>query len=802
MQESASEARPTRPPYVIRFGPFELNSRAGELRKHGVRIRLQEKPFQILHMLVEHPGEAVLRDEIRLRLWPNNTIVEFDHSINAAIKRLRDALGESAEEPRYVETLARRGYRFIGQLEPAGDPALQEDDAAAAANAASEAKPALPAEEPADLIGRTVCHYRVLELLGSGGMGVVYRAEYLRLGRAVALKFLSEELAADPTAVDRFEREARTASALSHPNICSIFGVEVYQDRPFIVMELVEGENLAARLRKGPLPLDKVLTLAVPIADALAAAHAKGVIHRDLKPDNVMVTKSSIKLLDFGIARILEPGKASSEQRELTQAGVVPGTLHFASPEQLEGKPADARSDIFAFGLLLYQMLTGRRAFDGDSPAAVIGAILHAQPALDGIPEPLRRIVSACLAKDPDARWQSARDLKLQLEWAAASDVATDASPRKHVSRRMLLAVGACVLLILSLIGLFFRLRPRPEGPLYHVMISTPRLDVSSGSRIALSRDGRRIAFITVDESGARHLAVRSLDSDVVQTIASATDARNDPFWSPDGRSIGYFTTDSLKTVDLASGQVRTLARTAPTPLGGSWGANNQVLFVALGVPKPLATIHAVSAFGGEPKQVTFPRGNEGHMYPHFLSDGKRFLFSVSTGVSGQMELRLGSMDSSETRSLGTIAGNAVPAGPGVLLFRRAEALFAQRVNSRSLSFVGDPVPLMDRIRYYAINGLGAFSASETGVLVFRRGGNTQTHLRWFDRAGKPLGDIGPPGPYWSFDLSRDETKLAATKDDPVLGIGQIWTGDADRAALTRLTANSDFEPHAAWSPD
>jgi serine/threonine protein kinase len=543
-----ANARNTQPAYAIRFGPFELDPRAGELRKHGIRIRLQEKPLQILLMLVERPGEAILRDEIRLRLWPNNTIVEFDHSINAAIKRLRDALGESAEVPRYVETLARRGYRFVGEVDVSGYGTESAKTTDAAMND-SVPMPVVPAEESGDLAGQTICHYRVFEQLGSGSMGVVYRAEDLKLGRIVALKFLPEEMAPDAVAMARFEQEARAASAVHHPNICSIFAVEVFKGRPFIAMELVEGEILASRLSKGPLRLDEVFKFGIQIADALAAAHARGVIHRDLKPENIMVAKSTIKLVDFGIATL---GKSAENSPETSaEAGAVAGTLHFLSPEQLEGKQVDARSDIFAFGVLMYQALTARQAFRGDSTAEVIASILHAEPTFDDIPEAPRRIVRACLEKDPEARWQSARDLGMELRWAAAEDDAKSGSRRDHLRRRFLIAAGALAVALALAFWLVPRQRSRAQEPLYRVNISTPRLDVANGSRIAVSRDGHQIAFIAIDESGSRHLAVRSLDADVVQTVARAVDARNDPFWSPDGRFVGYYTTDSLNTVGV-----------------------------------------------------------------------------------------------------------------------------------------------------------------------------------------------------------------------------------------------------------
>jgi len=387
---------------LFRSGPYEFDGRAAELRKHGVRIKLREQPAQILLLLLEHPGEVVLREEIRLRLWPNNTNVEFDHGINAAIQKLREALCESAETPRYVETVARRGYRFLGEVEKV----CQAEVA--------------PSREPetADLSGQKVSHYRIVSELGSGGMGVVYLAEDLRLERKVALKFLSsggDEL--PESAMERCEREARAAAALNHPNVCTVYGVEKFGDQPVIVMELVEGETLEARLRKGPLPFDHALAFSIQIARALAEAHRKGVVHRDLKPSNIMVTKSGAKVLDFGVAKMNRPYPAG----ETTAVeGAVAGSLKYMSPEQARGEEVDARSDIFSFGVVMYEMFTGKLPFRRETGADEIAAISERDPP-QLTPPALDRAVRRSLAKDAEERWQSSRDLGAELEWESTS---------------------------------------------------------------------------------------------------------------------------------------------------------------------------------------------------------------------------------------------------------------------------------------------------------------------------------------------------------------------------------------------
>ncbi len=385
---------------VARFADFELDLRAAELRRDGSRVRLQEQPFRILAILLEHSGEVVMREEIRKLLWPNDTAVEIGHGINAAVLRLREALGESAGNPRLIETLPRRGYRFNGRVEwenapPATTPAPGSD------------APGLP--------GRNVSHYRVLDRLGSGGMGVVYRAEDLQLGRLVALKFLSPQFAQDADARSRFQKEARAASALNHPNVCTVYSVEEWEGQPFISMELVEGESLTSRLARGPLPAAQAIALAIQVAAALEAAHRKGIVHRDLKPGNLMVTDSGVKVLDFGIAKM--------DRGVPTRRGEVVGTPPYMSPEQMQGRAVDARSDIYSLGLVLREMLAGSR-----------------------IPPHLERVLARCLEQDPEARWQTAGELKRRLERMPVAE------PRRG-SRLVIAIAAAVVLLCLALLA-------------------------------------------------------------------------------------------------------------------------------------------------------------------------------------------------------------------------------------------------------------------------------------------------------------------------------------------------------------
>jgi serine/threonine protein kinase/DNA-binding winged helix-turn-helix (wHTH) protein/tetratricopeptide (TPR) repeat protein len=454
-------------PVRVRFGVFELDLKSGELRNGDDRTVLQEQPLQVLRMLIERESGLVTREDIRKKLWPNDTIVEFDHSINAAIRNLRKALGDSADEPKYIETLARRGYRLMMPAEriSTGDsssdvivPALspKADDAVGLA-ASADGTAARMQLQPASLAGRTVSHYRVLGVIGGGGMGVIYRAEDLKLGRAVALKFLPFEVGDDSHALQRFLREARTASSLNHPNICTIYEIEEYEGQPFIVMELLEGQTLRDRLAApDALPLAQLLDLAVQMADGLQAAHEKGIIHRDIKPANIFVTNKNVaKILDFGVAKATEldqpvetaagraaPADHRSPAAPLTRAGLKVGTAGYMSPEQVRGQPLDARTDLFSFGLVLYEMVTRQRAFSGMSAASVEEAIVNRDPAPvrdcnATVPPELEAIIGKALQKDRAQRFQSAAEIKdslWRLQHASAPGVASPQLPAHGAS--------------------------------------------------------------------------------------------------------------------------------------------------------------------------------------------------------------------------------------------------------------------------------------------------------------------------------------------------------------------------------
>ncbi|HKE24637.1 MAG TPA: protein kinase [Bryobacteraceae bacterium] len=773
---------------LYRFGPFELDVRAGELRKYGTRIRLQEQPLRILIMLLERPGEAVLREEIQQALWPNNTVVEFDQGINAAIRRLRTALGDGAVSARYIETLARRGYRFIGTFEPL-DPAPLET----------------AASDPGDLAGKTLGHYRVIEMLGNGGMGVVYRAEDLRLGRNVALKLLHGPASeSDPGSLARFRREARAAAALSHPNVCTIFSVEDFAGEPAIVMEFLEGETLANRLARGPLPIDQLRRVGSQLASALDAGHRARIVHRDFKPANIILTANGAKILDFGLAKadgaeLFDPGLAF-----VSKNGAIFGTLNYLSPEQAQGKEVDGAADVFAFGAVLYEMATGARAFAGDNPASVIAAVLEKQPPpvaslRPELPGALQRIVNACLEKDPQRRPTNLLDMAQQLEGMPDGSVAEQAMPAARwarISRRhvVLGAAGAAALLAAGWrAGRYFA----APVAVSNALISPPEGFAWAGG-MAVSPDGTQVAATVANRSRVRQLWLRALTSST-ERFLPGTEGASFPFWSPDSRQIAFSVSGNLRAISLSSGSTRSVATAGLA--AGSWGAAGHILIGQGGS----GGLSLVAAEGGPSRRLAVDEGNlSAYFAPQFLPDGRRFLFVGWDRQSGGAGVYLGDAEGSAARLLvnGATGGQFAP--PDYLLFLRGGTLMAQKFDWRQ----GRPAAESLRIAGGS-SGSNAqragppilgFSVSQNGVLAYRTATPMlRDRLVWHDRDGRFLRAAGEPGRYMEVFLSPDGKSAAVNLGSARGNLGIL---DLGTNTMAQVTNEQPIVYDGVWSPD
>ena len=656
--------------------------------------------------------------------------------------------------------------------------------------------------------------YEILSPLGAGGMGEVYRAFDTRLDRTVAIKILQAHLSADPARKLRFEREAKTVSSLNHPNICSVYDVGSQDGTDYLVMECIEGESLADRLAKGPLPTEQVLRIGAEIADALDKAHRSGVVHRDLKPGNIMLTKNGAKLLDFGLAKpaVAPTGAATvtdvSPSSPVTEQGTIVGTFQYMSPEQVEGKELDGRSDIFSLGAVLYEMLTGQRAFGGKSQLSVASAILEKDPAPVTTIKPLTprnldHVVHRCLAKDLDDRWQSARDLALELKSISSADPASpSAAPpaHHHWARRELIAWSIAGAALLAVAALFF-LRPHYADsalPLYSSIVPPPgtsfEIEGDLGKQPALSPDGSSLVF-----GAGGELYLHSFRTGTDRVLTSAHGGVN-PFWSPDGASIGFFADFKVKTLDINTGVVRILCD-APAPRGGSWGSSGIILFT----PSPRDAIFQVSASGGTPTAVTTidTKLHSTHRWPYFLPDGQHFLYYASnhaTAESQQNGIYIASLDGKLNRFL----VNSPAAGlysHGNLLYAKESGLLVQPLDTNSFSLGGSPRPLLDNVVVdLGVWHLTVAASSSSDNLVYQTGSATAlTRLEWVDRSGAHLSYLGDKGVYNGPRLSKDGQRFLVTYGDPS---HDIWLFDSAGLNKTRLTFDNTIYGEPTWSPD
>ena len=654
--------------------------------------------------------------------------------------------------------------------------------------------------------------YEIQSALGAGGMGEVYKARDTRLDRTVAIKVLPEHVASDPELKQRFEREAKTLAALSHPHICPVFDVGSQDGLGFLVMECLEGETLEQRLKKGALPLDQALQMGIQIADALAVAHRAGIVHRDLKPGNIMLTKSSAKLLDFGLAKVGAPAVAGSLSMlpttppGQTQPGAILGTFQYMAPEQLEGHEADARADIFALGAVMYEMVTGKRAFEGKSQASLIAAILASEPPAMATLRPLTpplldHIVHRCLAKDPDARWQSAGDVMRELKWIAEaapqtgvrSPVMVQHRHREHLAW-VVAAVSILVALVAAVTMLYVR-RPTLEPVIMRFHVVTPT--TSDPTSFALSPDGRQLAFVATAD-GVPRIWVRPFDRVTAEPLAG-TDEATHPFWAPDGRAIGFFAGRKLKRVDLAGGAAQILAD-APAERGGTWNSDGVIVFA----PTTFGPLMRVAATGGTAVPATRMEAGQGsHRWPQFLPDGRRFLFFMGFSSSGTRGVYMGTLDGDEPKRVLEAAETAATyAPPNTLLFVRQGVLVAQGFDQRRGVVTGEPFPIAQGVGSEPGMARGTFAVSAAGVLAHRAAGGERRQLVWRDRAGMVLGTLGPAdeNALGNPELTLDGRRVVVQR--AVQGNVDVWLIEVGRGVSSRFTFEAGADGDPVWSPD
>jgi len=668
--------------------------------------------------------------------------------------------------------------------------------------------------------------YEVIAKIGEGGMGHVYRARDTKLNRVVALKVLPDLVADDPGRLARFTREAQTLASLNHPQIAAIYGLEESAGLRALVMEFVEGEDLSHRIVRGAIPLNEALPIAIQIADALEAAHDLGIVHRDLKPANIMVrADGTVKVLDFGLAKAMEPATGSSPSLSLsptittpfdfaqgkpfdfaqgkpamTQVGMILGTAAYMSPEQAKGRAADTRSDIWAFGCVLYEMLAGKPAFAGDTVVEILGAIVMSQPDWNALPpatpSAVRSVLRRCLQTDRGRRMRDIADARFLIEEPPSEPAHTvdSRTPHRSSRERLLWMAVALALAVALTISIFSMRNTAVDLPEMRLEIATPPgQDLSS---LALSPDGRALVF-QATVKGTIQLWLRTLDSEAARPLPG-TEGGNNPFWSPDSRSVGFFALGQLKRIDVASGLVQAVADAPFNTRGGTWNAEGTIVFTR-SATEPL---YRVSASGGRPVAVTEIKAPDiGHRFPHFLPDGRHFLY-FAFGPQGSQGIYVGSLDSKETKRLVDAESAPVFAAPEYLLFARQGAVLAQRLDLKTLQTIGEPMPLATQVATpWRTTGSVALSASAAGPVAYRADTGEQ-QLRWVDRSGRPVGALGGPDPSQPSlgRLSRDGRTVVLTR--MVNGNLDVWFAETARDVRQRFTSEPTREFDPILSPD
>jgi len=654
----------------------------------------------------------------------------------------------------------------------------------------------------------SIAHYKISSKLGEGAMGEVYRATDSKLGREVAIKLIPEDFARDSQRMARFTREAQVLASLNHPNIAAIYGVE---DRA-LIMELVEGQTLSERIKQGAVPLEEALDIARQIADGLEAAHDKGIVHRDLKPANIKITPGgTVKLLDFGLAKAEGPWASTASIEDAptltvasTGAGVILGTAAYMAPEQARGRNVDKRADIWAFGVILYEMLTGEQMFNGDTVTDVLASVVRQDPDLKRVPEKVRPLLQRCLEKDPKRRLRDAGDAMLLLDMAPATAVAA------KTSKTPLLAIGSvAALLALALAGVsWLHYRETPTAAeIVRFQVGLPEsVNFTQYGTSAVSPDGRKIVFAAYGYDGNPRLWLRSLDSATAtplletnlnqQTIAL--------FWSPDSRFVAYNDSKQLKKIDITGGPSQTLAD-IPPPVGGTWKADGTIL---VGSNKGILKL---SADGGTPTPITKPAfPQESHVHPVFLPDGRHFLYMRGL-PPGKRTIHVGDLNAAPdaqsaasilTTDYGVSVTQSRAGGAPLVLFLRDDTLLAQEFDMNSLTLTGSPVTVVEQVASVLNAALGQFSVSNTGTLVFRSISGINRQLTWYNRQGDITGRPGEPAPFGTMKVSPDGSKAAVVQNEGRGNTPDIWIVDLVNGSSTRFTFDRNYDAQPVWSPD
>jgi serine/threonine protein kinase/Tol biopolymer transport system component len=654
--------------------------------------------------------------------------------------------------------------------------------------------------------------YEIVSRIGVGGMGEVWRANDTRLDRSVAIKVLPPELAQNAQLKVRFEREARAISALNHPHICTLYDVGFEGGTSYLVMELLDGESLADRLSRGPLPISEVIRYGSQVADALERAHRAGIIHRDLKPGNVMITKGGAKLLDFGLAKsatIEVNPEGATQHKPLTQEGTILGTFQYMAPEQLEGIEADARTDIFALGAVLYEMTTGKRAFEGKTRTSLIAAIVTGQPPAIALVQPmassaLEHVVSKCLEKNPDDRWQSAHDVGEELRWTG-SGMEAAAALRPARSRWVWPLIALLAVLAIGSTALYLRERSKPVTPLSFAILPPRGYTIDNP---AISPDGSAVAFSAHDEARESSVWIRHTGS-VEATRLTEKGAVTQPFdlfWSPDGRYVGFFDQGKLMKISAEGGRPELISGGASYGAGAAWSRSGTILFC----PRFNEGLFRVPASGGgDPVRVTTldaRRRDTLQGWPQFLDDGDHYLFLLHTVAEAKNEIHAGALSGGPSKmpsKLVVKADSLVGVWKGRLVFVRDGAIYAQEFDEKKLAVTGEPRKIIDDVLYSESNAHAFASISSNGAIVYLPSSIALIHMEvgWYDRSGRLVEKLFDGVTVGSLRLSADESRVVMTKFDPRKGANDLYTRDLARGVETRLTGGLSNHQNAIWSP-